>query len=337
MEGRNGGLELRWTVDRRSMRLSCGTRDETEARRFLAAWLLNEGRTVDPQRMTVAAVLDSYAAEHVGPHCLAADRQGFAITNLKAGMGGVEVTELTAMRVLTYNGARAKGLTGRPVCESTVRRELSVLCAAIKHAIAQRRLAADAVPMIALPPAAPPRDVWLTESELAAFTSFAGCWSETLPPRIARFVAIASETASRKNAVVRLKWSQVDFCAALLNFQTDGNRQTTKRRVPAPMSAKLSEAMLRWRVQLPGEGFVLDSPFTIQHQWDALCVRAAEALGIEKLYSITPHTLRHTWATLAARRAVDLWMIAGVLGDTLATVSRNYLHHCPDHLRAAVA
>jgi hypothetical protein len=39
---------------------------------------------------------------------------------------------------------------------------------------------------------------------------------------------------------------------------------------------------------------------------------------------------------LAARAGVDLFRVAGVLGDTIATVERAYAHHCPDHLRAAV-
>jgi integrase len=51
---------------------------------------------------------------------------------------------------------------------------------------------------------------------------------------------------------------------------------------------------------------------------------------------LTPHVCRHTWATLAARGGVDPYAIAGVLGDTLATVTANYLHHAPDHLRSAI-
>src|SRR5260221_7389331 len=50
----------------------------------------------------------------------------------------------------------------------------------------------------------------------------------------------------------------------------------------------------------------------------------------------TPRTLRHTWATLAAQAGVPLWEIAGGLGDTLATVMKNYAHHAPDHLRKAI-
>ena len=54
------------------------------------------------------------------------------------------------------------------------------------------------------------------------------------------------------------------------------------------------------------------------------------------LQGVTRHTLRHTWATWAAQHRVSMWDIAGVLGDTVETVTRNYAHHSPDDLRAAV-
>lgn len=37
-----------------------------------------------------------------------------------------------------------------------------------------------------------------------------------------------------------------------------------------------------------------------------------------------------------AQAGVDLWEIAGVLGDTLATVEKTYAHHHPDYLRRAI-
>jgi hypothetical protein len=33
---------------------------------------------------------------------------------------------------------------------------------------------------------------------------------------------------------------------------------------------------------------------------------------------------------------VDLWRVAGVLGNSAAVVEKTYAHHCPDHLRTAV-
>jgi hypothetical protein len=36
-----------------------------------------------------------------------------------------------------------------------------------------------------------------------------------------------------------------------------------------------------------------------------------------------------------AQAGADLWDIAGILGDTLATVEKTYAHHHPDYLRKA--
>ncbi len=49
----------------------------------------------------------------------------------------------------------------------------------------------------------------------------------------------------------------------------------------------------------------------------------------------TPHTLRHTCGTWLAQRGVPMWEIAGYLGMTVETASWVYLHHSPEHLRAA--
>jgi hypothetical protein len=37
-----------------------------------------------------------------------------------------------------------------------------------------------------------------------------------------------------------------------------------------------------------------------------------------------------------ALSGVPLWEIAGVLGDTVGTVTRVYAHHAPEHLRRGV-
>ena len=62
--------------------------------------------------------------------------------------------------------------------------------------------------------------------------------------------------------------------------------------------------------------------------------KAVQAAGLPG--KVTPKTLRHTWATWAAQRGVSVWLIAGMLGDSVETVERNYMHHSPDHLRGAL-
>lgn len=58
-----------------------------------------------------------------------------------------------------------------------------------------------------------------------------------------------------------------------------------------------------------------------------------EKAGME---DVTPHVLRHTWATRAVQEGASLIDVAGVLGDRIETVTRVYLHHCPNHLKTAI-
>ena len=64
--------------------------------------------------------------------------------------------------------------------------------------------------------------------------------------------------------------------------------------------------------------------------------RGSDETGNLRYKKLNRHALRHTAATHMARAGVDLWQLAGILGDTMQTVQKNYLHHCPEHLRAAV-
>ena len=47
---------------------------------------------------------------------------------------------------------------------------------------------------------------------------------------------------------------------------------------------------------------------------------------------VTPHTLRHTRATHLLQLGVDIWDVAGLLGDTVSTIERTYGHYSPDYL-----
>lgn len=53
------------------------------------------------------------------------------------------------------------------------------------------------------------------------------------------------------------------------------------------------------------------------------------------LEHVTPHTLRHTSGTLMAQAGIDIFMIAKMLGHSVAKTSELYAHHKPDYLKAA--
>lgn len=322
----NAGIyEIRFG-GKRSKRKSTGSTDLREAYAFYGRWMMMQTQA---KVVSVSKILDDYMAEHVAQRVVCTERQADCVTVLKAGLGDKLVTDLDSQVMMKYGNARRAGaINGREVGDGTLRRELNCLIAAINHALRQRRISLADVPHIDLPAAPAPKDTWLTGEQLdkliATSVSTHGDMS-----RIHRFIVIASETAARKTSVVELRWDQVDMARGLINFQDDGKARTKKRRVPVPMSSRLKAFLERAWLARTQDEWVLDTPYSIQHHFEAV----VKASGLE---DVTPHTLRHTWATLAAQAGVELFQIAGVLGDCLATVMRVYAHHCPEHLRGAV-
>lgn len=323
--------EIRWSEDGRSKRVSTRTADLQEAQRFLAGWILElENDKKARETYDIRRLLKDYREEHVEEQVIDKRRIDDIVKHLDRELGNLNPGDLTSDRIAAYKKARK--LQG--VVDSTIRRELVALVAALNHAVKQRRLDGRDVPHIAMPPNPPSRDFWLDEKEEAAFLALAAKTSGERLSRVHRFVAIALDTAARRKSIETLKWNQVDLLAGVINYANDGKRQKNKRRVAVPISNRLRPVLERAYNERTSE-YVLDTPYSIQHHFDALQEKAVEAIS-PKFADMTIHDMRRTWATLAARAGVNLFQIAGVLGDTMATVERAYAHHCPDHLRSAV-
>ena len=332
-----GIYQIRWTDNRRSKRKSTGTSIRSEAEVMLGNFLLVRSKQLAPKIFNVNKILDDYYNEHVVDKVVCKERQEYCIDVLTKGFGDLTVDQLTPDIVMAYKRNRKAGkVNGNKAGDSTIRRELNCLIAAINHAVRYRRIKPGDVPHIDLPVSAPPKDLWLNEEELSNLIKSAESFNTERLSRIYRFVVIASETASRKTAILNLRWSQVDLQTGLINFQNDGEQRTKKRRVAVPMSDLLKSVMLKAWSERTQDEWVLDNPHSIQNHFDALKELVYSQTNNKLFITITPHTLRHTWATQAARANVPMFEIAGVLGDTLTTVMRVYAHHCPDHLRGAV-
>lgn len=335
LEQNSGGFyEIRWTENGRSKRVSTRATSLQEAQRFFAGWLTESDTAAsEAGTLTVKQILKFYLNTHVEEQVIAQERAILAARNIELDMGDLTPRELTAERIAKYKRRRRSGeLNGRAVTDGTIRRELVTLVAALNHARRHRKI--QDTPAISLPPIPPPRDLWMDESEEQAFWIIAESTNGDRLSREFRFVAIALETAARLNSVVGLRWEQVDLDAQIIRFDKDGKRQKNKRRVAVPISDRLLPVLKRAFAERTGD-FVLDNDTDIRRAFNRIVSQAASTID-KRLAAVTPHTLRHTWATLAARAGVDLYEIAGVLGDTLATVERNYLHHCPNHLRGAI-
>jgi integrase len=327
----HGYYGIFWTENGRSKRVTTGTNDAIKAAEFYAQWL--RGRHMPPpagQEWNVGTLLDIYFVERIedGP---SHERTAIIVNTLKRAFGTTLPEHLDASAILRYGRERAKGMHGmRPAQDSTVRRELTVLIACLNHAVRQRRMPAASFPHIDRPEDGDARDVVISDLHLQTIISQA-------TGRLLDFILIALDTASRRAAVESLCWRQVDLERALIDF-SDGKRRSVKRRVAVPMSTRLRERLYLLRSHSGGENddFVLGTEASVYPSWVTLMNRLAKETGNDAFANYNPHDLRRTWATQAARRGVSLFDIAGMLGDSVAVVTKHYAKHHPDYLRGAV-
>jgi integrase len=326
----SGFYEVRWTEAGRTKRVSTRTADAVEAADFFATWRRGLNREKEARdAATVRAVLASYFTEHVYKKVVGQGTAEIARKHLLSHFADMDPADIHPSDVRAYTKARQAGEIGRVCQPPTVRRELGVLVAALHHAVAEKRLKRADVPSIPLPEASVPRDRWLTEDEVRLLLDTAhGLDRAGRLNRAYRFAMLAYYTAARKRAIETLTWDQVDWDTGMIRLALRGARQTKKRRPDVPMHPAL-RAVLERAFTERESAFVLDHAGNARKAFETVVAKAG-------LADVTPHVMRHTAATHMLRRRVPLWQVAGILGDTEATVQRTYGHHVPEALREAV-
>ena len=322
----------------RSKRLSTGTREMVAAKAFLGRWLLleQEQPVPDPEKEpTISELWKFYDEKHIQKNVAAPASLAECWKNLEAHFGSSTVSQVSQDTVDAYEQKRRSGRIGRGAGNGTIRKELAALRACLNWCADPKRriLNATKLPMFDLPPDGEPRDRWLRTPEIKKLLEAANEVSRKMGNRMGRgerFCWLALETAARAEAIRQLTWDRVDFEQWTIDYNVPGRRLTKKRRTVVPVSQALREPLLRmYAERLADDGHVLDTDAEV---WKLVKTIAANA----GLIDVSPHVLRHTAATHMARRGVPLWLIAKVLGNTLAMVERVYAKHCPDDLRNAV-
>lgn len=327
---RRGAWVIRWTEggQTRERRTSAGSREEAEA--IFADWLASSRQKPKGLRRAseylIADCLSEYAEEH-GPQTASPDRIAYAIEKLLDWWSDNPVEAVSKATCQGYTEyRRAAGIK-----DGTIRRELSVLSAAIGHAHDSGRLTSQ--PKIWMPPPGAPRDRWLTRSEAARLL-----WEAKSEPKtrayLPLFILLGLYTAARRDAILTLLWSQVDLERGLVDLNQPGRVQTKKGRAKIQVPRRLI-TFLRLAKRRSGDlgpvihidGRLIGS---VKKSFAGACRRA-------NLEAVSPHTLRHTSATWMAQSGVDLWKIAGYLGQTVAATTERYAHHHPDYMQEARA
>jgi integrase len=318
-----GAFYIVWTVNGRSRKCATGTADREQAEVFFAEWFQRRGRRTgprDPSQVLVTDILGEYLnarqKEVADPTRIA--YAVLALTDFFEGNTGADVTIESCNRYTMKRGRSA----------GTVRRELGVLRAAINWAHKHGRLTRPIA--VELPDRPEPRDRWLTRQEAARLLRA----SRTKQARLYMplFVLIGLYTGRRKEAILSLRWPQVDLNAGRIDFDIAGRKRTNKKRGTVRIPSRLLPHLRRARLRGSDLGYVLHDHGAcigdIKKGFAAACKRA----GLE---GVSPHTLRHSAATWLMQAGVPLWQASGFLAMSVETLQHVYGHHHPDYMQSA--
>jgi integrase len=350
----------------RTKRRSSGTCIRAEAEEALGRFLIERSQgqrhatgIQPPDRYKITTAIRWYTQERA-EDLAASEGTPYAIDHLLHFFGARDtVSSITPQRLAEYGASRK-------VSSSTVRRELGVLSAALNHAVKNGRL--TSAPKIILPKGGKPKDRYLNRMEIEWLLK--GCHES----HIRLFIMLGINTGARKGALLDLRWPQADLVNGVMYLNPPGREQTSKRRAIVPINETLRvalidthEASIKSKEKREQKGdktpctshiiaFRNQPVLDIKKGFYAAC-RRAENLHAEWLLSlkeedparykiesrtpfslkgVTPHTLRHTAGTMMAQAGIDLFMIAKVLGHSVAKTTELYAHHRPDYLRPAM-
>ncbi len=266
-------------------------------------------------------VLNDYATER-GPKVAAPRIIGCAVSPLTDFWQGRMAADVTPQTCELYLKTRQRSA-------NTMRRELNVLQTALNYAYKNGKLTRSVA--VELPRAPEPRDRWLERKEAARLLR-AALRSPLVRLYLPLFILLALYTGRRKEAILALRWSEVNLDTGWINFEQ--GRRTNKRKGGIRIPTRLLPHLRRARQRGSELGYVVHDDGKrlgdIKKGFAAACARAG-------LDGVSPHVLKHTAITWAMQNGIDLWQAAGFFATSVPILIRVYGHHHPDHMREAAA
>lgn len=334
-----------WQIRDGSTRVSTGTDSRPDAEKQLADYIQRKHRPsgpTEPAELAISMALALYAEEHAVTVSDPA-RIGYAIDALDRYWADSPVSHITGNTCRAY--AKARGAS-----DSTIRRELGVLSAALNHCHREGYL--TTVPAIVKPKGNPRRERYLTRSEAAWLLRGARALNKD-GKHLQDFILHGLYMGSRKETILRLTigtpsivGGHVDLENGLLFRKPAGKTETTKRQPTCPIPSRYLAHLRRQHAN--GRKFVVERRIgddrtmvgDIRKGWsraidvaESLAKRAGQTIDLS---DVVPHTLRHTAITWALQGGAPIWEVAGYFGASVKTIESNYGHHAKDHMQGAV-
>jgi len=324
---------VQWWEDGKARRVSTGSADEAEARRFLAEFTVARETAIAPDSPTIADMVDAYEADR-SEKVHAPQSLHFTVANLRRHLGHITLDRwddeshaelyVRLRRAEGCLGASAKFRTKvRPIADGTLNKEIGALRAAFAWAI-RKKWISDAH-YIPRPSGGEARQRWLSREEGARLLAVPA------PLHIRVFIHLALYTGARSGAIRQLTWGQVDFATGLIDMGSGrGNKRRAKMPMVPPLRAILAEAFSARTIDYVIE-FAGAPVAGIKTGFNKAVAKA----GLGK--DVTPHIMRHTAISWMVMRRVPYPEISLFAGVSEKMIRKVYGHVHPDFLKEAAA
>lgn len=218
-----------------------------------------------------------------------------------------------------------------PTKESHIRGDIVVLKRIISVAIQEGLIRHSPLEGYEMIPPSRERDMALTPSQVE--TLLAVCAAPERPPYLWLAVFLAVHTGLRRDGVMSMQWSDIDWRRNEIVRTVKHHRSQGPTIVRIPMTEEVRDALKQWQakqkvVAIGGEGYVITSPKRPGQPLKANAglgfTAAACKAGLAGLHF---HDLRHTFATLFLEQFPDhIETLRVIMGHSSAYMTRKYAH-----------
>jgi integrase len=232
--------------------------------------------------------------------------------------------------------------------QSSARRELEVLQAAVNHYVEEEVGGVQTKFRSWLPDPSPARERWLTRSEAARLILAAWRLREDrgghgkighnsvgryTSRHIARFILVGLYTGTRASAICGAALTQaigrgyVDLDHGIFVRKAMGAKETNKRQPTIPLPPRLLAHMRRWNRLGISKHSVIEWQGEPVERVSKGWLRVREAAGLDD--QVIPHTLRHTAITWYLRSGKNPHQVSDYCGVSMQIINKHYKHHMP--------
>ncbi|RWN33452.1 site-specific integrase [Mesorhizobium sp.] len=278
---------------------------------------LNEQEERKPGQ-TVQSLWDAYREEKKGRRI--AESMVTTWKALKGTFGEREAESIGDQTCQAYIDDRRK--LGK--ADGTIWTELNHLRIVVSWSVKRGRILR--APFIAMPRKPDPRQRWLTREDVGRLKNAASA------EHIRLFIILAIATGGRKEALLTLKWDQVDFVRGIIHLDDQKAPHKRKGRASVPMNRTILAALQEAR-KAALSGYVIEWCGNPVKSVKRSLAKTAENAGLK---DVTAHVFRHSAAIWMVSDGIPMAKVAQYLGHSDDRITqRVYARYAPSHMQDA--